>query len=379
MLVVSAAPPGKAGPPARRVIAYLTESAGDWGGASRVLFSTLRLIDRARFQPLVLLPSKGRILPLLDEIAVPYVIWGQAHEPQRVLPYARAILASLRLLRARRVDLLHVNGANYWRPAELLAARMLSIPIVTHYHVVVDKPGPFVKFSSLIIAVSAYTADVSEPRSIPKAIVHNSVVLARFDQARDIREELGIEANAVVVTFVGQIRENKGIDLFIRLAHALPSPSLRFLVVGECRDPARFPGAYTEERLRNEIGGDTRIRYVGYRADVENVYRSSDIVVMPSRGGEPFGLITIEAGASRRPVVATRDGGVPEVITHGENGFLVEREDLAGLVQHTAMLAGDAALRRRTGERARQIVEERFTEKPVRDLEAAYEGLLQRP
>ena len=363
---------------AKPVVAFLTESAGDWGGASRVLFSTLRLIDRARFQPLVLLPSKGRILPLLDEIAVPYVIWGQAHEPRSAWPYARAILASLRLLRARHVALLHVNGANYWRPAELLAARMLSIPIVTHYHVVVDKPGPFVKFSNLIIAVSAYTADMSEPHSIPKAIVHNSVVLARFDQARDIREELGIEANAVVVTFVGQIRENKGVDLFIRLAHALPSPSLRFLVVGECRDPVRFPGAYTEERLRNEIGGDTRIRYVGYRADVENIYRASDIVVMPSRGGEPFGLITIEAGASRRPIVATSDGGVPEVITHGENGFLVEREDLAGLVQYTGMLAGDPALRQRMGERARQIVEERFTEKPVRDLEAAYERLLQK-
>ena len=111
-------------------------------------------------------------------------------------------------------------------------------------------------------------------------------------------------------------------------------------------------------------------------ADVENVYRSSDIVVMPSRGGEPFGLITMEASASRRPIVATRDDGVPEVITHGENGFLVEREGLAGLVQHTAILAGDAALRRRIGERARQIVEQGFTDKPVRDLERVYERLL---
>ena len=365
-------------PEAKRVICYLTESAGDWGGASRVLFSTLRLIDRQRFQPLVLLPGKGRILPLLDQIEVPYVIWGQAHEPDGLLRYARATLASLRLLRARRVDLLHVNGANYWRPAEILAARLLSIPIVTHYHVVVDRPGPFVRFSDLIVAVSAYTAEASQPRSIPKAVVHNSVVLARFDQARDIREELGIGANELVVTFVGQIRENKGIDLFIRLAHAVPSPSIRFLIVGECRDPARFPGAYTEERLRGEMGDDQRIRYVGYRADVENIYRASDIVVMPSRGGEPFGLITIEAGASRRPVIATRDGGVPEVIRHGENGFLVEREDLAGLVNYTTLLAGDPALRRRVGERARQIVEERFTVQPVRDLEAVYERLLRK-
>ncbi len=181
-----------------------------------------------------------------------------------------------------------------------------------------------------------------------------------------------------MVSFVGQIRDIKGIDLFIQLAHAIPGPSTKFLIVGECRDPARFPGSYTEARLRGEIGDDARIRYVGYRSDVENVYRASDIVVMPSRGGEPFGLVTIEAGACRRPVVATRDGGLPEIIRHGENGFLVEREDLAGLVRYTSMLVDDPELRQRMGQRARQIVEERFTEQPVRDLERAYDRLLSR-
>jgi glycosyltransferase involved in cell wall biosynthesis len=362
----------------KKVICYLTESAGDWGGASRVLFSNLRLIDRTRFEPLVLLPSKGPVLPLLDQIGVPYVIWGQAHEPKGALRYAKAIIASIRLFRRRGVDLLHINGANYWRPAEVVAARMLRIPIVTHYHVVVDKPGPFIKYSALIVAVSAFTAEASRPKSLPKAVVHNCVVLARFDRARDIREELDLSPDDLVVSFVGQIRDIKGIDLFIRLAHAIQGPSIKFLIVGECRDPDKYPGSYTEERLRSEMGDDSRIRYVGYRADVENVYRASDVVVMPSRGGEPFGLITIEAGASRIPVVATRDGGVPEVIQHGENGFLVERDDLAGLVEHVALLIGDQELRHRMGQRARQIVEERFTERPVRDLERAYDRLLSR-
>jgi len=360
----------------KKVICYLTESAGDWGGASRVLFSNLRLIDRTRFEPLVLLPSKGRVLPLLDQIGVPYVIWGQAHEPEGAFRYAMAIAASIRLFRRRRVDLLHINGANYWRPAEVLAAKLLRIPIVTHYHVVVDKPGPFVKYSDLIVAVSAYTAEASQPESIPKTIIHNSVVLARFDQARDIRDELDLSPDDVVVSFVGQIRDIKGIDLFIRLAHAITDPLIKFLIVGECRDPDKFPGSYTEERLRSEMGGDPRIRYVGYRSDVENVFRASDVVVMPSRGGEPFGLVIIEAGACRRPVVATRDGGVPEIIQQGENGFLVDRDDLAGLVQHTALLINDRELRQRMGQRARQIVEDRFTERPVRDLERAYDRLL---
>jgi L-malate glycosyltransferase len=181
-----------------------------------------------------------------------------------------------------------------------------------------------------------------------------------------------------VVSFVGQIRDIKGIDLFLRMARAIPAPTVSFLIVGECRDPQRFPGSYTEQRLRDEIGGDPRIRYLGYRKDVENVYRASDVVVMPSRGGEPFGLINIEAGASRKPIVATRNGGVPEVIEHGENGFLVEPEDLAGLTRYTTLLIEDRELRQRMGERARQIVEERFTSQPVRQLERVYERLLSR-
>src|SRR5438034_11839546 len=91
----------------KRVICYLTESAGDWGGASRVLFSTLRLLDRTRFEPLVLLPSKGRILPLLERIDAPYVIWGQAHEPRGAARYARDVAAALRWFRRRRGALLH--------------------------------------------------------------------------------------------------------------------------------------------------------------------------------------------------------------------------------------------------------------------------------
>jgi glycosyltransferase involved in cell wall biosynthesis len=208
-------------------------------------------------------------------------------------------------------------------------------------------------------------------------VIHNAVDLRRFDEAVDIRSELGLGRGDVVVSFIGQIREIKGIDLFIRMARATPGANLRFLIAGACRDPVKFKGAYTEERLRAEIADDQRIRYVGYRTDVHNVYRSSDIIVMPSRWGEPFGLINIEAGAAGKPVVSTRDGGIPEIIRHGENGFLVEREDVEGLVHYTARLAGSEALRRRIGGRAREIVEEHFTSRPVRKLEQAYERLLQ--
>lgn len=362
----------------KKVVCFLSQAAADWGGASRVLFTNIRLLDRERFEPLLLLPSDGPIVPMLQHIGVRFVIWGPHREPQGWVRYGRDVAAAAALFRRHRVDLLHINHANYWRPAEMLAARILGIPVVTHYHVVVERPGPFVRLSSLIAAVSEYAAQHSKPKSVPKVVVHNSVNVERFDKATDIRAELGIGADHVVVSFFGQIRSIKGIDLFIRMAHRIHGDRVRFLIAGDCRDPNKFDGSYSEERLRAEIGEDRRILYVGYRTDIQDLYRSSDVIVMPSRWGEPFGLINIEAGAARKPIVSTRDGGIPEIIRHGENGFLVEREDLDGLVEHTRVLVENKSLRHSMGEKARSIVDERFTNLPVLKLQQAYESLLTR-
>lgn len=359
----------------RKVICYVSSASGDWGGASRVLFTNIRLLDRERYEPIVMLPSEGPILPLLNDLGVRYVLWGRLHEPRNPFSYARDIFRAIRFFNAEGVDLVHLNHSNYWRPAEMVAARLLRIPVITHYHLAVRDPGPFVRLSSLIAAVSEYSAQHSLPADTPKIVIHNSVSLERFDAARDARDELALGKRAVVVAFIGQIRRMKGIDLFIRMAERIPGDHVRFLIAGECRDPARYDGAYSETSLREMIAGDPRIRYAGYRTDIEHLYRSSDIIVVPSRWGEPFGLVNIEAGAARKPIVATRDGGIPEVIRHGENGFLVERDDLAGLVHYTERLIADEALRRAMGERARRIVEERFTSLPVRKLEQAYDRL----
>lgn len=360
-----------------RTVCYLAGASGDWGGSSRVLFTTLEALDRERYRPMVLLPSAGPIEPRLQRLGIDYHIWGPDHEPRRKTTYVLDILRIARFFRRRRVDLLHINHAGYWRPAEIVAAKLAGVPIVTHYHRVVRNPGPFLKYSSLVVAVSHFTATHSELKSVPHVVVHNSVVLQRFDAAPDVRPAMGIGRDDLVVSFIGQIREIKGIDLFVRMAHRIPDRTVRFLIAGECRDPARFGDAYTEQRLLAEIGSDTRIRYVGYRTDIEAIYLASDIVVMPSRWGEPFGLVNIEAGASRKPVVATRDGGIPEIIQHGENGFLVERESLADLVHYTTLLLRDEVLRRQLGQRAREIVEDRFTLAPVKELERAYARLLQ--
>lgn len=376
-LAVSVAPAKLASPPqqdqftmsVRPVICFITGSHGDWGGASRVLYTNLRQIDNSRLEPLLLLPGDGPIVGELKQRGLRHLIWGRLTEFGNLRGYLRAFLRALAFFRRERVEVIHVNHSNFWRPAELLAALALRIPIVAHYHVINAKPGPFMRFCRSAICVSQYTADHSLPAGIERPVIYNPISLERFDAGRSLREELGLSSEHVVVSFLGQIREIKGVQDFIAMGRSITVPNARFVIVGECRDPKKFSGSYTPQELQAMIGDDARFRYLGYVDRVEDIYHSSDIVVMPSRWQEPLGLINLEAGACRKPVVATRVGGIPEVVQDGSNGFLVEPGDVKAMATKVNMLISDPVLRQVMGEAGRRQVERGFTTQPIRAFE----------
>jgi len=357
------------------VVCYLSEANADWGGASRVLFTNIRLLDRDKIEPIVLLPSLGPITTLLDELNVRYLPWGRPHEPHGLIEYIGNIINSMRFYLREKIDILHVNHASLWRPAEALAARMLKIPVISHFHYVMSTTTPFTRKASLAIAVSEFVARSSMPTNIPKQVIHNVVSLDRFAQAHDIRHILSVSDQEVMITFIGQIRDIKGVDLFIELAYKLADNKVKFFLVGECRDPLQYEGSYLKSDLLKKISGNPHIIYLGYRGDIEDIYKSSDIIIIPSRLDEPFGLTAIEAGASGKPVVCSGAGGLPEIVTHGENGFLFKVGDLAELAKYTRALIDSAQLRKKMGSRGLQVVREKFTTQPIRELEKLYERL----
>ncbi|WP_239017383.1 glycosyltransferase family 4 protein [Seongchinamella sediminis] len=359
------------------MICYLATSAGDWGGASRYLFDTLKLLDRTKYEPIILFPASGPIFPQLDQMKIPYRVWG-THEPNGVLSiakYGAGVFSTMKFFIQHRVDIVHINHTGYWRPAEILAAKLLRIPIITHLHVCCLNPPPFIKYCSLALANSHYTATHSETMGVPIKVAYCPVDPQRYERASNIRPSLQIEDSDIVIAFLGQIREIKGIDLFIELTQRISEPHIKFLIAGACRDKSKFRGSYSAEDLEEKIGADPRVRYLGHRNDVENIYHAADIIVMPSRWEEPFGLINIEAGASRRPIISTRSGGIPEIVRDGENGFLIEKDDIDMLLDRTITLINNPGLRRSMGNRGREIIEADFVEKPVRVIEEYYDEL----
>jgi glycosyltransferase involved in cell wall biosynthesis len=130
------------------------------------------------------------------------------------------------------------------------------------------------------------------------------------------------------------------------------------------------------ERRAHELGVVRDTLFVGYQEDVAPFYAAFDALVLAS-GNEGTPVSAIEALAAGRPVVATRVGGVPDVIRDGEDGFLVEAGATDDLAERLARLARDPALRERMGKQGRERVLPRYAvDRLVDDVDRLYRSLL---
>jgi glycosyltransferase involved in cell wall biosynthesis len=98
------------------------------------------------------------------------------------------------------------------------------------------------------------------------------------------------------------------------------------------------------------------------------MYAASDVCIYPSSVSEPFGLTMLEAMASAKPMVVTRAGGMPEIISDGVNGFVVPIRDFEELASRVTLLLEEKSIKERLGNTGRKMVEARFTKKHVSDL-----------
>jgi glycosyltransferase involved in cell wall biosynthesis len=196
---------------------------------------------------------------------------------------------------------------------------------------------------------------------------------ARLEEAAgcDLRAELGIGEEEVVLGFVGRLVEIKRVDLLLRaFARARDGVRLRLLVVGDGELRPRL------EALTAELGIADTVSFLGYRRDRREVAAATDVAVLASANeGTPVSLI--EAAAAGRPAVATRVGGVGDVVTP-QTGILVDSGDVDALAVAIAELARERGRRRRMGAAARERALSGYSaDRLVNDIEELYDRLLE--
>jgi len=161
-----------------------------------------------------------------------------------------------------------------------------------------------------------------------------------------------------LVIQISWIIPEKGIPQLLEVARrtVASDEGVHFIIVGE--------GPYRDQYVKqtNEMGLDDSVTWTGLVMDPfgEGVYDAADVVCQFSRWEELFGWMIAEAMAYQKPVVATRAGGIPELVADGESGYLVDRDNSAEMAEKLLRLLGDSELRQRMGEEGSRIVHSRF-------------------
>jgi glycosyltransferase involved in cell wall biosynthesis len=367
------------------LVVHVAESAG-WAGGERYLLALAAELDRKRFRLAVVVPEDGPLVRRLQALDVETVCVPL----HRRLVSPGAFAALVRTLGRLRPAVVQSHGARsnvYTR----LAARAAGVPVVVStvhnslfdYEVAGWRRTLYVLAERLtspladrILCVSdAIARDVVERYRIDAGrtvVVHNGIDAWAFRPRRDavaVRAGLGLAHGRKTVVMAGRMTPQKGWDVLLEAGARLARQraDLAWLLVGD--GPLR--PALT--RRATELGVDAR--FTGARADMADLLGCADLVVLASRSeGLPFTLL--EAMALGKPVVATRVGGVAEVVEDGRSGRLVPRDDPAALAAAIAAVL-DAPEAAAMGARGRARVEAEFTqERMVRSIERVYETAL---
>ncbi len=311
-------------------------------------------------------------------LQLPNVSFEVLANPERV--HWRSVAELGRLLQRHCPDVLHLYYMSFLGPYPWLA-RLYSVPRVfftdqtsreANY---VPRRAPFWKRGlsrcvnwpvTRVVCVCQYgyrcmtALDVLPSERF--VMIYNSIDFSRVpgtsETAEGFRRRYSIPAGRSLVVQVSWIIPEKGIVDLLETARLVLSRNrnVQFVLVGE--------GSHREEytRLAAEMGLGDHVTWTGLVEDPfgEGVYAAADVVCQVSRWEELFGYVIAEAMASGKPVVATRVGGIPELVQDGETGFLVPRGDAARVAEKILMLLEDSALRERMGCAGRQLAKAKF-------------------
>lgn len=374
---------------------------GQVSGAERVLLMILARLDREVFDPVVVCPEQGPLQEMTKDLGVSLasVAGLDARFTWRVdtlARYCKSFFGVIRQLRRRVVqikpDLLHANSIRSGLVATA-ATVGLGTRVVWHLHDLLPR-HPLSTAIRTFACVSTRTHMIAVSKAVagnfrgrfPRAlqdrvsVILNSIDLARFQldekSKRAIRKELRFRETDLAIGIVGQLTPRKGqLELLRAFGNALTEiPNAVLLIVGAPMFNRDHDYLELLKRSTTELGIGNKVRMTGARNDIGAIMQGLDLLVVNSTA-EPFGLVILEAMACGTPVLATAVDGIPEIITHDENGWLVRQGDEPALTEAMVHLYHRALLRERLAERGKRDVAARFSvERYMTELEDFYEA-----
>ncbi|MFT5086120.1 MAG: glycosyltransferase involved in cell wall biosynthesis [Candidatus Latescibacterota bacterium] len=369
----------------------------DRGGSAENTLLTVAEANRARFDVSLASgptqgpssPTEARAREVGEYIDIPDLV--RAIRPLNDL---RALWQLYRLMQRGRYDIVHTHTSKAGLLGRL-AAYFARVPIVVHTphgHVFYGYYGPWV--SGLFVRLERWAASMCD-RIIALTskgaedhielgvalrrkfvVIHSGIEFPEsfaLGQGREeLRAEWGIGADALVVGTLGRLTAIKGqrdlIEAFSLLCGQVPDAYL--LLVGDGEERMDLVG------LAKNLGVGSRVIVVGWREDIYAALATMDLFALPSIN-EGMGKALVEAMYAGLPCVATRVGGVPELVEDGKEGFIVSAAAPRELADALLKLLLDESLRARCGAAGRRRATAYSAAEMIRKIEALYEDILQ--
>ena len=369
------------------------------GGGELALLALVRHLDRTRYLPVVLLCTEGPLADLLREADV------ETH----ILPLAKSVLHThketltagsllrlkdgarmlayiarmARFIRTANVALVHTNSLK----ADVIggiAARLAGKPVLWHIRDRIEEdylPRKVVTIfrrmcrilPNFVVANSHATLQTLQlGRKSPQDVVYSGIepeayravvpAPCRAAAATSSEETLPPSPPQRRIGLIGRITPWKGQHIFLQAAAqlCLQFPDVVFQIIGT---PLHGEEAYEHELhvLAQTLALQDRVEFLGFRRDIPALLAGMDILVHASTTGEPFGQVVVQGMAAGKPVIATRGGGIPEIVREGETGLLVPMASVTALKEAMEYLLSHPKEAKQMGQRGHERVSREFT------------------
>lgn len=356
----------------------------NFGGAEVGLLTTLRNIDRSRFDCIVVsIEKKGAVGVEIEKMGIRVIYLDSV---ARIFNFG-LVKKIARILKQETPDILHTSlfyanffgrlAAIFHRPPVLVTEERSMYTEKRFYHVIIDNLLSHMT-DRIITCSKSVTIFTRDQEKIPESkfhLIYNAVDSGRFDIPRrkeDVRRELGFTGEDFVIGTVGSVIPKKGhrflIEALAMLKKDIPLAKLVIAGDGESRSGL--------VEMAKDLGISDKIFFLGFRSDIPEVMKAADVFVLPSLQ-EGFPRTIIEAMYMGLPVIASNISGIPEIIMDGENGFLVPAGNPEELANRILSLYGDPPLRDAMGLKAKGKIESgHLPQNYINDLQSLYEELL---
>ncbi len=371
----------------KKVLQVVTLS--EWGGAQHIVYLLAKYL-RSEYEITVACAPGGILVERLRALGICVVEIPELCRLLHPVKDLGALWKLYRLIKAKRFDIVHTHSTKAGLLGRL-AASFAKVPVIlfTAHGWAFSEGRPWLwrwllaqaerlpaLLSTKIICVSEYDRQLALRFGVVSheklVVIPNGLEPEPFCTPTDKRVlwgRLGASNVAGIVTMVGRLAPPKDFETLIVAWEGLKAPGWQLWIVGEGPRRSRLEKIVHAQDLGEQIA------FLGERHDVPEILKASDIFVLASLW-EGMPLTIIEAMLAGLPVIATRVGGVPELVEEGVTGLLVSPEDALALRSALKHLLSSAETRQRMGEAGRRRALEHFTvEQMISRVRALYRNL----